>query len=69
MLYFPVIETHYPEWSPIKPGEEFIFFSPVFNLADAAISIGVIAIVVFQKQFFPKSNSSETTEQLPSETV
>jgi signal peptidase II len=69
MLYFPVIETHYPEWSPIKPGEEFIFFSPVFNLADAAISFGVIAIVVFQKHFFPKSSRSETTEQLSSETV
>jgi signal peptidase II len=52
MLYFPVIETHYPSWSPIKPGQEFIFFSPVFNLADAAISTGVIAIIVFQKRFF-----------------
>lgn len=52
MLYFPIVQTHYPEWSPINPGQEFIFFSPVFNLADAAISIGVIMIVVFQKRFF-----------------
>ncbi len=69
MLYFPIVETHYPEWSPIKPGEEFIFFSPVFNLADAAISIGVIAIVLFQKHFFPKTNSSESIEKIPSETI
>jgi signal peptidase II len=52
MLYFPIVETHYPTWSPIKPGQEFVFFSPVFNLADAAISAGVIAIIIFQKRFF-----------------
>lgn len=54
MLYFPIIETHYPSWSPIKPGQEFVFFSPVFNLADTAISIGVISIIIFQKRFFHK---------------
>jgi signal peptidase II len=54
MLYFPVIHTHYPEWSPINAGQEFIFFSPVFNLADTAISIGIISILVFQKRFFKK---------------
>ncbi len=69
MLYFPIVETHYPEWSPIKPGEEFIFFSPVFNLADAAISIGVIAIVLFQKHFFPKTSSSDTADQTSSDTI
>ncbi len=60
MLYFPVIQTHYPEWSPIKPGQEFIFFSPVFNLADAAISIGVISIIVFQKRFFQKPEETSS---------
>lgn len=54
MLYFPLIHTHYPEWSPINAGQEFIFFSPVFNLADTAISIGIISILVFQKRFFKK---------------
>lgn len=52
MLYFPIVQTHYPSWSPIKPGQEFIFFSPVFNLADAAISTGVVAVILFQKRFF-----------------
>jgi signal peptidase II len=59
MLYLPIIETHYPSWSPIKPGQEFVFFSPVFNLADAAISIGVISIIIFQKKFFYKPEATE----------
>jgi signal peptidase II len=52
MFYFPVINTTWPDWSPIKPGESFIFFRPVFNIADASITTGVIAIIVFQKRFF-----------------
>jgi signal peptidase II len=54
MLYFPIIKTHYPSWFPFVGGEEFEFFSPVFNLADASISVGVIAILLFQKRFFQK---------------
>jgi signal peptidase II len=52
MFYFPVINTHWPDWSPIKPNESFIFFSPVFNIADSAITCGVISIVLFQKKMF-----------------
>lgn len=52
MLYFPLIQTHYPEWFPIWAGEEFIFFRPVFNLADSAITVGVFIILIFQKKFF-----------------
>lgn len=66
MLYFPIVETQYPSWSPIKPGEDFIFFSPVFNLADAAISSGVIAIIVFQKRFFSHT-STETIQEVSNE--
>jgi len=51
MFYFPVIDTHWPDWSPIKPGESFIFFRPVFNIADASITTGVLAILFFQKKF------------------
>jgi signal peptidase II len=51
MLYFPVIDSHWPDWSPIKPGESFIFFRPVFNVADASITTGVLAILFFQKKF------------------
>lgn len=54
MLYFPIIRnTHYPAWFPFWGGDEFEFFSPVFNLADASISAGVIAIVIWQQKFFP----------------
>lgn len=59
MLYFPIIETHYPSWFPFKAGEPFTFFSPVFNLADAAISTGVITIILFQKRFFKKIQTNE----------
>ncbi len=52
MFYFPIINTHWPSWSPIKAGESFIFFRPVFNIADSAITCGVISIVLFQKRMF-----------------
>lgn len=52
MFYFPIAEGHFPAWVPIWGGEEFVFFRPVFNLADAAISVGVILILIFQKNYF-----------------
>ncbi|MBS1598951.1 MAG: lipoprotein signal peptidase [Bacteroidetes bacterium] len=54
MLYFPLVRTHYPQWMPFVGGDDFEFFSPVFNIADASISVGVIAILFFQKRFFKK---------------
>ena len=57
MLYFPVFEGHFPNWMPIWKGEHFIFFRPVFNIADSSIFIGVSFIVIFQKNFFkPRTN-------------
>ncbi len=52
MLYFPVINTTWPDWSPFRPGQSFIFFRPVFNIADSAITCGVFAILLFQKKMF-----------------
>jgi signal peptidase II len=52
MFYFPVINTHWPDWSPIKPGQSFVFFRPVFNLSDTAITCGVFSILLFQKRMF-----------------
>jgi len=52
MFYFPVINTQWPDWSPFRPGESLIFFRPVFNIADSAITCGVFAIIIFQKQLF-----------------
>jgi len=55
MLYLPIIENKtLPSWVPIWGGENFTFFSPIFNIADASISIGVIVILLFQKRFFRK---------------
>lgn len=54
MLYFPIIKSHYPSWVPWVGGDEFEFFSPIFNIADASISIGVITLFVFQKKFLKK---------------
>ncbi|MCR5472094.1 MAG: lipoprotein signal peptidase [Prevotella sp.] len=47
MFYFPLIVTTYPDWFPIYGGEDFIFFSPVFNFADSSISVGVVALLLF----------------------
>ena len=47
MFYFPLIETSWPTWMPFVGGEEFVFFSPVFNFADASISVGVVLLLLF----------------------
>ena len=47
MFYFPIIRTTYPAWVPFKAGEPFIFFSPIFNFADACISVGGVALLLF----------------------
>jgi len=52
MLYFPVINTQWPDWSPFRPGESLVFFRPVFNIADSSITCGVFAIILFQKKMF-----------------
>ena len=52
MFYFPIIHTTWPEWMPVVGGNEFIFFQPVFNFADACISVAVIYMLIFQHKFF-----------------
>ena len=58
MLYFPIIEAHYPEWFPVFGGEEFVFFRPVFNIADSAITTGVLTLIVFQRKVFAEHTTS-----------
>jgi signal peptidase II len=52
MFYFPIFSGHFPQWFPFWGGEQFIFFRPVFNIADASITVGVTMILIFQKSYF-----------------
>lgn len=52
MLYFPMFRGIWPEWIPMLGGKRYLFFQPVFNIADMAISIGVLNILIFQRKFF-----------------
>lgn len=52
MFYFPLIDSHFPSWFPIWGGQEFVFFRPVFNIADSSISIGIVSIFIFYKGHF-----------------
>jgi signal peptidase II len=67
MLYFPIITGHYPQWFPLWKGEDFIFFRPVFNIADSSITIGVAIIILFQKRFFPAEEVATTATSIPEE--
>jgi signal peptidase II len=60
MFYFPLFHGVFPEWLPFWGGQEFLFFRPVFNLADASISIGIALMIIFQKRFFSPEQQSET---------
>lgn len=65
MFYFPILQGIYPGWFPFWAGEQFIFFRPVFNIADSSITIGVMIILFFQKRFF---NASQNVNEI-NETV
>jgi len=62
MLYFPLFEGMLPKWIPFWGGEYFSFFDPVFNVADTAISTGVVLLLLFNKRAFPKKESDPKTE-------
>jgi signal peptidase II len=55
MLYFPMFHGNFPKWFPVVGGDKFEFFSAIFNVADASISVGVITLLLFQKRFFKKA--------------
>ncbi|MFN3939836.1 MAG: signal peptidase II, partial [Chitinophagales bacterium] len=58
MFYFPMFKGYYPEWFPIIGGKYFVFFRPVFNIADSAITIGVFSILIFQRGVFMHRQAS-----------
>ena len=59
MFYFPLIETVFPDWVPIWGGQEFVFFRPIFNLADSAICVGVFLLLIFYRHTLSASLSKE----------
>lgn len=69
MLYFPIIRGRFPSWVPFWGGQDFEFFRPIFNLADASISTGVISILVFQKRFFKQRNHPDKHPTVETEAV
>lgn len=64
MLYFPLFDFYWPEWVPFKGGQYFEFFSPVFNIADSSIFIGVATILISQKRFFAEQFGETTNSEI-----
>ncbi|RFZ81753.1 lipoprotein signal peptidase [Mucilaginibacter terrenus] len=60
MFYFPLLTGNFPAWVPVWGGEDFIFFRPIFNLADSAISVGVVLILFNQKRYFKQPEPEES---------
>lgn len=67
MFYFPLIQGQYPQWFPFWKGQEFIFFRPVFNLADSSITIGVLSLLLFQTRFLNSTLTDQKADVQPVE--
>lgn len=63
MFYFPLIQTTWPDWLPIWGGEEFVFFRPIFNLADSAICVGGFILLIFYRHTLNDSLSKELAKK------
>ena len=63
MFYFPLIETEWPTWMPFVGGEHFVFFSPVFNFADACISVSVVWLLLFYREEISKISVKKEEEK------
>ena len=64
MFYFPLIETEWPMWMPFVGGQHFVFFSPVFNFADASISVSVVWLLLFYRDEISKITLKKETSEV-----
>ncbi len=64
MFYFPLIHGHYPDWFPFWGGNQFIFFRPVFNIADSSITVGIFSILLFYRKYFNSTMKEEEKEDV-----
>ncbi len=67
MFYFPLISSRWPDWIPVVGGDSFIFFRPVFNFADAAISVGVALLLLFHRNDLSDDFSNEDEKTIKPE--
>lgn len=66
MFYFPLVDGRFPDWFPVWGGQNFAFFREVFNIADSAITIGVVSLLIFQKKFYKQQEQpAESAETVP----
>lgn len=65
MLHFPLVRGYYPEWVPIMNGKFYEFFRPVFNLADSAITGGILYLLIFHRNYFTKEEEENPSTQSP----
>lgn len=62
MFYFPLFDINFPKWLPLLGGNHFTFFEPVFNIADASITVAMFILIIFQKKLFKKDTEAKTEE-------
>ena len=67
MFYFPLIESTWPKWMPFVGGEDFVFFSPVFNFADACVSVGIITLFIFFRKELSHITFKRESQQVQEE--
>lgn len=68
MLYFPMLSGRYPDWFPLWGGQEFLFFRPVFNIADSSITVGILSIMLFYRRLFSRLDQKEEAAESNAET-
>ena len=62
MLYFPLCEWNWPQWMPLVGGDHFVFFQPIFNIADASLSVSVFVLILFYARYLASATGNEEQE-------